>query len=301
MTEHDLALPDFFLLGAAKSGTTSLWDCIQQHPALYRPGKKEPHVLNAPKDEFEHNLDTYTRLYESTDGKIVGDGTPSYFRDADIVIPRMKSLYGQEDPPKLILIFRDPVERAFSHYLHKRRSGVVPDTFEEALAWESEHPVRSRDEWKTFFEDGLYARRLAQWREHFPVEQFHVLLLDDLKEDARTAVRDVFRFLGVNPDPGVRIDTEKRSNQRKDIRSKWIRNLMRAPSRPLRRAVTTLLPRTARRKLRSALHEWNQSPFDEAPELRRETEERLRREFEGSIRKLENMIDRDLSHWRGTE
>lgn len=287
-------LPDFFLLGAAKCATTSLYCYLKQHPELYLPDHKEPHVLNSPKEEFRRELDDYRVLYEPAESQVSCDGTPSYFRDADVVIPRMKELYGSHNP-KFVLLFRDPVERAFSHYLHKRRAGVVPDTFEDALEWEENHPDRSHEEWKSYFQDGLYADRLAMWQEHFPEAHFHVLLLDDLRRDAQTAVQRVFRFLGVDPD--VEVDTSHQYNQHRDIRYKWIRNFMRAPSSGMRSVVTAVLPRDLRRLIRRTIHSWNQQSVDEKPELSSSTECRLRREYQGSVDRLEDMIDRDLSAW----
>lgn len=290
----DSSLPDFFLLGAAKCGTTSLWSYIQQHPHLYRPGQKEPHVLNAPEQEFKESLANYRELYAPSEAQLVGDGTPSYFRDADLVIPRIKQLYEQKSP-KFILIFRDPVQRAFSHYLHKRRAGVVPDTFEEALEKEKKHPQQKQEEWKSYFQDGLYADRLEQWHRHFPKEHFHILLLEDLKQNAAQAVRRTFRFLDVSPN--VEIDTSKKYNQSRDIRSKWVRNLMRAPSDTLHSVVTTVIPARLRSVIRRKIHSWNQSSFEEKPEISSAVASSLRREYVESVECLETMIDRDLSDW----
>jgi hypothetical protein len=291
----DASLPDFYLLGAAKCGTTSLWLYIQQHPDLYRFGKKEPHVLNAPEREFESQIEGYRDLYASSASKLAGDGTPSYFRDADVVIPRMKSLYKSKSP-MFILIFRDPVERAFSHYLHKRRAGVVPDTFEAALEYEKEHPERSQKRWKTFYQDGLYAPRLRNWMDHFPEDQFLFLILDDLKTNAGKTVRRIFRFLGV--DPSVEVNTSKQYRQRRNFRSRLIRNLLREPSNILHSAVTTILPKPVRRYIRRMLQQCNQTNFDDPPEMSPDTAEFLRHEYSDSIRELEDLINRDLSHWR---
>jgi hypothetical protein len=288
------SLPDFFVLGAAKCGTTSLYCYLKQHPDLHLPDYKEPHVLNEPEDRFRRLLEDYRALYAPSGSKPSCDGTPSYFRDANVVIPRIKRLYGDESP-KFVLIFRDPVERAFSHYLHKRRAGVVPDTFEEALETESRFPEKSREEWKSYFQDGLYADELRKWQEHFPNDNFHVLILNDLVEDAQRAVGRVFRFLDVNPE--VRIRGEQRRNSRQDIRSTWLQKLLRKPSAPLHSLVTALLPKEMRSKLRGILQEMNQKPFDEKPEPPERITRPLRYEYRESVEKLENMIGRDLSQW----
>ncbi|MCS4122730.1 sulfotransferase family protein [Salinibacter ruber] len=290
----DDGLPDFFLLGAAKCATTSLYCYLKQHPELHLPDHKEPHFFNDPEEEFRERLDEYRSLYLPSGSKPTCDGTPSYFRNADIVIPRMKHLY-ENKSPKFILIFRDPVERAFSHYLHKRRAGVVPDTFEKALKEEKQQPEKSHTVWKSYFQDGLYADRLAQWQRQFPEEHFHVLLLEDLKQDAEQALRQVFQFLDVSSK--VEIDTSKQYNQNRGIRNKWVRNLMRAPSETLHSLVTTVIPTRLRKRLRQAVHEWNQRSFEEKPEMPSHVAASLRREYETSVKRLETMIDRDLSDW----
>jgi hypothetical protein len=288
-------LPDFFLLGATKCGTTSLYFYLRQHPDLYLPKQKEPHVLNAPPDDFENELDDYLRLYSPSGDRLAADGTPSYFRDSDRVIPRIKQLY-EERSPKFILIFRDPVERAFSHYLHKRQAGVVPDSFEEALKHEKRHPEKSREEWKSFFRDGIYVDTLQTWYEHFPEHRFHILLLDDVKQNAEGAVKDTFRFLGV--DPSVEIDVQQRYNERRDIRSKWVRNLMRQPSDLVHSVATTLLPKKMRMQIRRTLHKWNQTDFEKTPVLSEKIAEQLREKYSESTYRLEEVIERDLSMWR---
>jgi hypothetical protein len=288
------SLPDFFLLGAAKCATTSLYCYLKQHPDLYLPDYKEPHLLNDPEGEFRQRLEDYRARYAKSGNRPSCDGTPSYFRDADIVIPRMKQLYAGHYP-KFILLFRDPVERAFSHYLHKHRAGVVPDTFEEALKWEKQHPDQSHGEWKSYFRDGLYADRLAEWQEHFPKENFHVLLLNDLRVDAQEAVQRIFQFLEVEPD--VEVDTSDRYNQHQDIHHKWVRNFMRAPSTAIHTVVTTLLLKSVRKRIRGAIHSWNQKSVDEKPNLPDSIACTLRREYRESICRLENMIGRDLTNW----
>lgn len=288
-------LPDFFLLGATKCGTTSLYFYLRQHPELYLPKQKEPHVLNDPPEAYKRALEEYRELYAPSGSRLVADGTPSYFRDADRVIPRIKRLYGS-DSPKFILIFRDPVERAFSHYLHKRQAGVVPDSFAEALEYEKRHSEKSREEWKSFFQDGIYVDTLQTWHEHFPEHRFHVLLLEDLKQDAEGAVKNTFRFLGV--DPSVEVDVQPRYNERRDIRSKWVRNFMRQPSDLLHSIATTFLPKAVRLQIRRKLHKWNQTDFEKEPVLSEKVAEQLRERYRESTYRLEEVIERDLSMWR---
>ena len=290
--------PDFFLLGAAKSGTTSLHHYLRQHPALFLPRVKELDFFDTDEERFASGLDWYLSYFRDEEAALTGEATPLYFRRPDLVAERMRTLYGH-DPPRFLLLLRDPVHRAHSHYLHKVSQGTEPLSFEAALDAERTRPQQKRREWKSYFQDGLYARRLTVWHQHFSPDQFLVLLSQDLRQHPQTTLRSIFRFLGVDPDADI--DTSARLNRTGEQQSHALGTVLSIlPSR---------LPPLARRWTPESLRLWVEQfvrrgathAEDDRPALTPSLENTLRRRYEPHVRHLSDVIDRDLSDWHPTE
>ena len=101
---------------------------------------------------------------------------------------------------RFVVILRDPVKRAWSHYLHECRHGVETESFERALELEPTRLSAAGPAWTAYFRGGLYARQLRVWFEVFPREHFLVLLTEDLAERPAAVARQAFAFLEVDPD-----------------------------------------------------------------------------------------------------
>jgi len=228
------------------------------------------------------------------ESKVTCDGTIRYFRKPDIVIPRIKALYSSKKP-KFILVFRDPVERAFSHYLHNRRGRNV--SFREELEFEFRNPKKSHDQWRSYFHDGLYAKRLSKWWDYFPQDRFCIVLLEDISSDPKNVIKRVFEFLGISKD--VKIETSEKYNKAKDVRSAKIKNFLRSPPLVVHSIITNLFPKELRKTLRSSINEINTKKLSEEERTRipPDVKNKLREKYVDSVKRLENMIERDLSSW----
>jgi hypothetical protein len=120
-----LRLPNSFILGAAKCGTTSLYYYLKQHPEIYLPKDKEPHFFD--NDVFwNEGVDVFLRRHFQGAQRFParGESTPAYFHRWEKVIPRIKAVYS-DVIPKFIAIFRYPVERAFSHLFASRKLAIA--------------------------------------------------------------------------------------------------------------------------------------------------------------------------------
>jgi hypothetical protein len=198
MTDAPLStlLPTFLVIGAAKSGTTSLAAHLRAHPDVYVPETKELFFFtstNAVDDG--HDLGWYTAQFAGgADALARGEATPIYLPD-----PGAPRLVAATIPDaRIIAMLREPVGRAWSHYWHARRRGVEDRPFRVALDDERRgHGVVEFGYERT----GLYAEHLRRWEEHFPRSAMHVVFLDDLEHDPRRVYDEVCRFIGV--DPGV--------------------------------------------------------------------------------------------------
>lgn len=196
-------LPNFLIIGAARSGTTSLYSALQQHRDIYLPRSKrpEPHFF-LKEDEFKKGLSYYEQRYfsEWSGQRAAGEASTSYLYG-----PRVPARVAASLPDvRLICILRNPVERAYSGYWHSVKSGLEQLSFDEAIAHE---PERKAEIAGTplgeiapfaYVERGMYFEQLQRWLERFDRSRMLVLLFDDLTADPAAALNDVARFLDVD-------------------------------------------------------------------------------------------------------
>ena len=216
-TAHRRCLPDFAIIGVQKGGTTSLHNYLLDHPQI-RGGfpKKELHFfdLNHARGQRRYRMSFPTRRsrerLESRCGSrlLIGESTPYYFYHP-CVPERMASLLPHL---KLILLLRNPVDRAISHYFHSVNKGhehlEIEEAFEreeERLLGESERLLND-ERYRSFkhrhfsyLSRGRYAEQLERWLRYYPPHQLLVIPSERLFEDARSTANVVFRFLGCSP------------------------------------------------------------------------------------------------------
>jgi hypothetical protein len=197
--------PSFFLIGASRCGTTSLYDLVTRHPGVGRAARKEIEYFDLHyclRDPAWYR--SHFPLSRPFDEIVTGEATPSYLLD-----PRVPARLARHYPEaKLIVLLRDPVDRAYSHWAHEVALGIESLPFEQAIAAEAE---RTRGElkrmladssyvsWKyfkyTYLTRGRYADRLEPWLEHFPRHQLLALDFDHLATDQLGVLRKVLEFL----------------------------------------------------------------------------------------------------------
>lgn len=297
MRSSQHSLPDFFLLGAAKCGTTSLHDYLRQHPELFLPYAKELNVFDADAEQFATEIDRYHTYFSEAGDRLAGEATPSYFRRVDVVPARMRRLYG-DTSPRFLLLLRDPVQRAYSHYLHNVSEGREPLTFAAALQAEQAHPASKWRAWKGYFADGVYADTLNQWFETFPRERFLILLSHNLASDPEGVLQRIFHFLDVDSD--VSIDTGKRLNQTGERQSRVLGQLLAyAPDGALE-WIRQWMPKSIRLGVEQFIRRRSTGNASDRPTLDLGLERNLRQRYDPHVQRLATLIDRDLSAWRSS-
>jgi hypothetical protein len=193
--------PTFFIVGAAKCGTTSLSVYLGAHPEAWIPPEKELRYFD--RDHAAHSLDWYRGYFAGAgDARAIGEATPTYMADRG-AIARMAQAFPQA---RLIAMLRDPTDRAYSHYWHWRsRMGecrefadVVDGEIAQGRAtepgtWDAQRPERYR-----YLMHGRYLPQLEALCEHFPRDALHVVLFDDLQANPAGTFRAVCRHLGID-------------------------------------------------------------------------------------------------------
>lgn len=300
---HCTIMPNFLVIGAAKSGTTALYYALRQHPQIYMSLTKEPNFFalegkspayRGPGDQDAINgpsitsLAAYQRLFHGVSRETaVGEASTAYLyheRTSERIKHHIPSA-------KLIVVLRHPVERAYSSYLHMVRDGREPlADFSQAIQAEQ---ARIRDHWEHIWHYthmGYYSVQLERYFDAFDSGQIKIHLYDEWTTSPLQVMRDTFRFLGVDeryvPDLSLRPNVSgiPRNRLLQTILTKL--NLAEAMFNPF------LFARLcARSAVSAANHNLIKPPISSA--VRGE----LGLMFREDIMKLQNLLQRDLSAW----
>ena len=291
--------PDFILIGAGKSGTTAYHKILSQHPGIYCSTPKEPNFFAYPEmstrtygASHQHNIKTeaaYRDLFRAADpSQIRGEASVGYFPQLNTPMRIHHSL----PRVKLIAILRHPVDRAYSSWLHRRHDFMEPiDDFHEAC---QAGPARVASGWDWYWDylnTGYYAQHLRRWLAYFPRDQIKIFLYEDWLSSPQQVLQDTFRFLGVASENPLKIEKHNISSMRH--RSKFVHSILN-PGRHLRSLVQKTVPSSLRKRTINYLQKRNTvkaSALD--PDLR----ETMTVQFQADIQDLEQLIQRDLSHW----
>jgi hypothetical protein len=292
-------MPNFFVLGAAKAGTTTLYDLLKLHPQVYLPYDKEP-MFFSRDDYFERGTDWYRKTFFQGSERFArrGEASPHYLYWARKVSERLRLEYGDQ-PVRLIVILRDPVQRAYSWYQNMVQEGEERLTFLAALQAEEQRLQTHNAEleshgWMRFgyCRGGRYASQLREYLAHFPRESLHILLLEDLQRDAAGTLRQLCEFLQI--DPGFVFRSAQR-NPAAVPRSRALQRLVRAPSR-LKTLAKPWLAASLRYRLKRFVRGLNQKETAYA-EMEPAAAEYLRARLQVEVVDLAGIMQRDLSHW----
>jgi len=192
--------PNFFIVGAPKSGTTSLFAYLKIVPGIFMPEIKEPNyfsIVNVPKDSHSKPIrdkKKYLELFKKVkDEKIIGEASVSYLSD-----PKAPKLIHEVSPnAKILISLRDPAERAHSNYLHLKRMGRVNLSFNELLHKASKE---GGDDYKANLGlyGGLYSENVKRYVDIFGSNNVMILIFEDWITDAKNTVEEILEFLAID-------------------------------------------------------------------------------------------------------
>jgi hypothetical protein len=283
--------PNFFIVGAPRCGTGSLWTYLKGHPEIFMPPDKELYFFDSDlwgRKEWAPTLEQYLGYFSAAGNqKKVGEATPSYLRSR-----RAPSAIKVFSPTaQIIIMLRNPVDVMYS--LHSRAvcDGTEPICeFEAAL--EADVTRTGRD-LMGYRQSTDFPGQVQRYFDLFGRENVHTIIFDDLKENSAAVCQSTLRFLGVSLDFAAEFPW---IHSNKQVRSARLQTIFLHPPRSLRSLARALLPRRLRSRMRQTLLKSNvlvrpRPPMD--PELR----ERLRKEFAPKIEQLSKLLGRDLSAW----
>ena len=281
-------LPTFIVAGAAKSGTTTVWQHLKAHPQVCMASIKETNFFTReiPAARYDLGLEWYQELFKTCGAaKAIGEVSPAYMARQDT-----PGLIRQTLPDiLLIFIFRDPVERLYSQYWYQRQQGAKLPDFDLLVS-------ERRAQLERYLYNSSYNLHLERYLRCFSREQILVLLNDDLRSDAAVFMKGVYQAIGVDPDFAP-ANLEDRYNQTGRARIPWVQ-----------RRIKAIGPRLMRRDLpgwlfgflkRSRSIFWRLNTVGDAyPPLAPVIRQTLLPEFSETIDYLEGWLERSLDNWR---
>jgi hypothetical protein len=288
--------PNFVVIGAAKCGTTSLYAWLRQHPEIFLPEQKELHFFAAPwlrenssgpgdarvLQDLAPSWDAYLEHYRDADGaKAIGDVSPSYFAwpgAAEAIRERLAD-------PRIILLLRDPVQKAFSQYTHLLRDGRETLSFWDGLQAEPERTAKGFGALWRYRAAASYLGPTRHYLDVFRPERMKVILFEDLVRDPPGQLASLFEFLSV--DPKAPIDVREVRNRSGAPRSPGLASVINNPT--LRRVARSVLPGGIVARIGSRMTELNTGS---KPKLDGRSRDWLARHLSAEVRKLEELLGR---------
>jgi hypothetical protein len=309
-------VPNLFVVGAMKAGTTTLYRYLADHPDVFMSPVKEPHhfcgdleigrlaplyrsasegldtYLDGPMDEERHmayvpERARYLRLFRNAGSQPYrGEASPSY-----LLSERAPAEIRAASPDaRVVILLRDPVDRAVSHYRMDLGGGIVRTSFAEAVREDRRAEGMGFPTDSLYLAMGMYARQVRRWLEAFPAGHVRVYLFDDLRAGPGALTADLAAFLGVGP-AGFRTagGRENRSLAPRWVALNWV-----LYHSGVKKLVSRMAPASL---LRAGKRLWYREPRGAVmpPALADE----LRAGFAPDVAELSALIGRDLSHWMG--
>jgi hypothetical protein len=291
-----MTMPNFLIIGAMKSGTTALYYYLEQHPQIYMSPVKEPNYFCSGEQENSvgnsaTRIGDYQDLFKDVSGeKAIGEASHCYLYEPEAAA----RIQDYIPDAKLIAVLRNPVDRAYSHFLHMVRNGSEPLTdFAQALREEETGGYQKRN-LQDYVGRGRYYDQLKRYFNTFSRDQIKVYLYEDLSNAPVDILQDAFRFLGV--DDSFVPDVSLRRNVSGYPKHKTVDKLLTKPSL-IKDAVKIYLPARLRWRLSKAFDDLKTRNLVEPPPVQPEVRRQLIGVYREDVLKVQKLIHRDLSGW----
>lgn len=310
INKEKMNVPDFFVVGAAKGATTTLYSHLKQHPGIFLPERKELYFFayNGETPRFKLadgtfrrevgcTKDEYLKMYKNSPADcLVGDTSSWYLYYHEEVIRNIRALYcDKARERKIIMVLRNPIGRAWSHYSMHLGHGLIDIPFREAVS-----PGAFREKLLSdggyypgydYIGFGMYSRQVEAFLGAF--DNVKVILYEDFGRDTDGVVREIFEFLGL--EPGVELSAGKRLNVSGAPKSRLAGVVGRMVYRPygLKRLFVPLIPEGLRYRIKTGISRFIFKRTVMSPADRKLLIEIYRKD----ILRLQEILNRDLSSW----
>lgn len=294
--------PSFLVVGAAKSGTTSLDGYLKQHPDIFLPGIKESRYFSNVVDK---NINPFTNqehvniisspkkyydLFKNSTAKAIGDISPDYLYYYEESIKKIKNELGEDT--KIIIILRNPIERAYSNYLHLRRDDLTEKSFQEVINMES---TWGSNIWYGFknISSGYYYDAVKSYIDNF--KNVKVILFEEFIKNPEECISDITKFIEI--DEYFKYKKPGFTNKTGIPKSKFLNNISKGKI-PLKTIIKPIVFKIfSRNKIQSILQNIRNNNLNK-PKLEESIKIQLIKIYSNDIEKLEKLLNKDLSIWK---
>lgn len=296
-------LPNTFLIGAQKAATTSLYHWMSQHPDICAPMSVKDYAFFTRPEFFKKGPSHLNGFYNGEHHleKIIIQGSVHYifFEEA------LKRIHDFKPKAKFILVLRNPFDRAISAYRYAKKFNYETECFEKAIELEKQRlqtsDVRTKSEC-TYLHHGLYYQQITKFFNYFDKKQLHICFYDDIKLNPKRVIKDIFEFLKVD---SSFIPELKKMNKTGRVKNKTFQNIA-FGNHPARNFITkkilrNILPEKIRTDLRWKIIKMNTKSAESSSQEQQIPETTLKKMelfFANDISKLEELLQKDLSHWK---
>ena len=297
--DANINLPNLLIVGAAKSGTTSLHNYLKQHPDVFMTEHKEPHFLinsEIGKDRVHNavtNLEEYKKMFKTDqEYKYKGESSVMYLAFPEFSISNIKKHLNPE--VKIIIMLRNPIERAFAGYLHNLRYNPSEGlSFEEAFDSSEEryHQVKDMTPDSRYLHVGSYYSQVESFMNTFN-DNVIVILYDDYVNNIDLCLSNIFDFLAIDK---VTIDTSRKHMVGGWVfKNKFLKNLL-IPQNKIKSLIKSVLPnKMIRQDLKQKMMNIS---IAENPCISEKMHKKLTEYYRKDIGNLSELLNRNLNHW----
>ena len=292
-----MSLPNYMFIGAAKSATTTFFDILKKHEDIFVPKFKEPHFFNIDENYLK-GLDWYKKTYfkDINNESIIVDFTPTYLY-YKLCAERIFDSLGPN--VKFVIILRNPVDRAYSHYNHSKRDGHEVSSFEDAIKLENERIEKFRDKNDflselrcSYISQGLYFEMISAYLKYFDLNNFFIINFEsEVVQNLDQTLLKLSKFLKLDLS---NLDYEIHSNKSGKPKYKLLQNII-TNNNLFRKILKILVPQKQRQIIRNKIKNFNKEDFvylQLSEEKRRQLFEKY---FRKDIMKLENLIGKKMN------
>jgi len=280
--------PNFFIVGADKAGTSSLYSYLKEIPGIFMSPIKEPNYFSVKTMPQNGLLNTirdkkkYLALFKNVkDEKILGEASSSYLADPEAV-----NLIQQVSPrAKILISLRDPVERIFSHYLMLRRLQIIKSTLYSEIQVEL-NKEEDKKNYKLFLYHGLYYENVKRYLDVFGTNNVNLIIFEEFIKNEKATIENILKFLNLKND--LKNFEPQIYNKYGIVRSPLAQKILQ--SKKLRRISEKFISPPKRRMLKEKfiLKE------EEKPKMEENEKKLLINYYRDDVQKLKNLLGRKL-------
>jgi len=203
-----MGYPDFFIVGGARCGTTSLYAYLKQYPDIFLPERKEPHYYSSQSTPLPYWLlplrsitkkQDYLQLFEnSKEGMIVGDASATYLMNLDVP----KLIFEDNPNAKIIISLRNPIDRTYTAYLAQYRSGNEKSSFGESIRRDFSSITGEEIQRQSALNSDYY-EYVNNYYHYFPKEQIKIIIFEEFIKNPKQTVKELLHFLNISTELNI--------------------------------------------------------------------------------------------------